>query len=156
MPKLRCLELDEPERKELERCRDHDPHPYLRERAAALLKIAQGQRPAQVARSGLLKPRDPDVIYGWMDRYQPEFIVSSLALAFGGIAPVSICTALTRFTRPNGIVSQPSGNGCKPVRDEKSCCTRMSATTIVSPPCRRRIAFRENSPWRGVGIARIP
>ncbi len=72
MPKLRRLELEEPERKELERCRDHDPHPYLRERAAALLKIAQGQRPAQVARSGLLKPHDPDVVYRWMDRYRQE------------------------------------------------------------------------------------
>ena len=72
MPKLRRLELDEPERKELKRCRDHDLRPYMRERAAALLKIAQGHCPAQVARSGLLKPHDPDVISHWMDRYQQE------------------------------------------------------------------------------------
>lgn len=72
MPKLRRLDLDDPQRQELEDCRDHDRRPYMRERAAALLKIAQGQRPARVARSGLLKPHDPDVVYHWMDRYQRE------------------------------------------------------------------------------------
>ncbi len=72
MPKLRRLELDEPARKELERIRDHDPHPSVRERAAALLKIARGQPAAQVARCGLLKPHDPEVVSGWMDRFQRE------------------------------------------------------------------------------------
>lgn len=70
MPKLRRLELDEDARQELEHCRDRDPHPYMRERAAALLKIADGHHAAKVAQSELLKPHDPDIVYGWMDRYQ--------------------------------------------------------------------------------------
>jgi hypothetical protein len=41
----------------------------MREKAAALLKIAAGQSPHAVARSGLLKPRDPDTVYGWLNHY---------------------------------------------------------------------------------------
>ena len=50
--------------------RDHDPKPYVRERCAAILKIAEGHVPYAVARSGLLKPRDPDTIYAWLDAYE--------------------------------------------------------------------------------------
>lgn len=70
MPKLRQLLLSEEQQEELRTLRDHDPSPYLRERAAALLKIGQGERPAHVARRGLLRPREPDTLYRWMDRYQ--------------------------------------------------------------------------------------
>lgn len=52
--------------------RDHDWRPYLRERAAALLKIAAGQSGLQVATTGLLKPRDPDTIYEWVERYRTD------------------------------------------------------------------------------------
>jgi hypothetical protein len=34
----------------------------LRERSAALLKIADGMPAALVARQGLLRPRDPDTV----------------------------------------------------------------------------------------------
>jgi transposase len=47
---------------------------YLRERAAALLKIAAGQPAAAVARSGLLRPRQPDTVYRWLRRYRAEGI----------------------------------------------------------------------------------
>ena len=50
--------------------RDHARQPYLRERAAALLKIADGMPAALVARQGLLRPRRPDTVYDWLDRYQ--------------------------------------------------------------------------------------
>jgi len=72
MPKLLHLELTDEQCAELRRLRDHDTRPYLRERAAALLKIAAGKIPAHVARSGLLRPRDPDTIYSWLRRYQAE------------------------------------------------------------------------------------
>jgi hypothetical protein len=52
------------ERKRLTWHRDHDPKPYVRERSAAMLKIADGQSPHAVALCGLLKPRDPDTVYG--------------------------------------------------------------------------------------------
>jgi hypothetical protein len=70
MPKLRTLLLDDPQRVTLQQCRDHHPLPHMREKAAALLKIADGARPAHVAYSGLLKPHDPDIVYRWMDRYE--------------------------------------------------------------------------------------
>ncbi len=53
--------------------RDTDPRPYIRERAAALLKIAdldQPQTARQVALHGLLKRRQPDTVYAWLKRFQ--------------------------------------------------------------------------------------
>lgn len=72
MPKHRTLELSETQRAELVHTRDHDPHPYLRERASALLKIAEGHKAAVVARHLLLRPHQPDTIYDWQDRYQQD------------------------------------------------------------------------------------
>jgi hypothetical protein len=69
MPKQRTLVLAPEQEAELVRVRDRDPRPYLRERAAALLKVASGMSPHAVARSGLLKPRDPDTVYAWLDGY---------------------------------------------------------------------------------------
>lgn len=68
MPR-RTLTLDAEARAQLTAMRDHDPTPYRRERAAALLKIAEGMSPHAVARYALLKPRDPDTVYGWLDGY---------------------------------------------------------------------------------------
>ena len=65
----RSLTLDAGQRRELERIRDHDARPYMRERAAALLKVAAGLSPHWVAHFGLLKERDPDTLYHWLDRY---------------------------------------------------------------------------------------
>lgn len=70
----RTLSLTDLEQRALERLRATSPRPYLRERAAALLQIAQGSAPAQVARHGLLQPRDPDTVYAWLDRYLAEGI----------------------------------------------------------------------------------
>lgn len=64
------LRLDPAERAALGELRDHSPKAYLRERAAALLKLADGVQGATVARSGLLRRRDPDTIYHWRDRYK--------------------------------------------------------------------------------------
>jgi len=70
MAARRTLTLGAEERAELTFARDHDPRPYLRERAAALLKIADGQSPRLVARTGLLKPRAADTVYIWLNEYQ--------------------------------------------------------------------------------------
>jgi len=72
MPKRRTLKLSLEQQQALEQMRDHAPKPYLRERAAALLKIAAGQSPHQVAVSGLLQPRDPDTVYNWLNRYEAQ------------------------------------------------------------------------------------
>lgn len=72
MPRRLTLSLTDEQRAELVRTRDRDRRPYLREKAAALLKIAEGQCPYQVARFGLLKPRDPDTLYSWLRAFQEQ------------------------------------------------------------------------------------
>ena len=66
------LFLTSEQRDELVALRDAAAKPYLRERAAALLKIADGQAAAAVARTGLLRPRQPDTVYRWLARYRAE------------------------------------------------------------------------------------
>jgi len=80
----RTLFLTEEQRQELLQLRDHDARPYVRERAAAILKIADGHSPHRVARSGLLKPRDPDSVYAWLDRYEAEGAAGLIAHPHGG------------------------------------------------------------------------
>lgn len=84
MPLRRTLDLSEKQRRALEHHRDHDPRPYVRERCGALLKIADGQSPHAVARHGLLKPRDPDTVYGWWNWYEHLGIRSVWRFQHGG------------------------------------------------------------------------
>ena len=80
----RTLRLKTREQRELEQYRDHDTRPYVRERCGALLKIAAGATPHAVARQGLLQPRDPDTLYGWLQRYEEEGVAGLLAHQQGG------------------------------------------------------------------------
>lgn len=66
------LTLTPTQRTDLIQLRDTAPKAYLRERAAALLKIADGQSAAAVARAGLLRPRQPDTVYRWVHRFLDE------------------------------------------------------------------------------------
>lgn len=80
----RTLTLSDEERVQLIEHRDHDPHPQVRERCAAMVKIADGQTAHAVAGKGLLKPRDPDTIYGWLDRYEKQGLEGLLSRLHGG------------------------------------------------------------------------
>jgi transposase len=73
---VRTLLLTEDQWDQLESIVRSDPKPYKRERAAALLKIAAGETPAQVASIGLLVPRAEDTIYRWMDRFESDVLAS--------------------------------------------------------------------------------
>ena len=84
MAPRRTLSLTQTQRQELEHHRDHDRRPWVRERCAALLKIAAGMTPHAVARHGLLKPRDPDTVYAWLDYYQADGLPGLLAHQHGG------------------------------------------------------------------------
>ena len=53
---------------DLLRLRDGGPKPYLRERAAAILELADGWSGARIARDGLLRPRRPNTVYAWLRR----------------------------------------------------------------------------------------
>jgi hypothetical protein len=72
MPPPLKIDLSEVQLKELEYIRDHDLLPYLRERAAAILKIAAGNSGLQTARNLLNRPHWQDTIYEWVKRYQAE------------------------------------------------------------------------------------
>jgi transposase len=64
------LVLTPAQRHDLVVLRDTAPKAYLRERAAALLKIADGMSAAAVARAGLLRRRKPATVYRWLQRYR--------------------------------------------------------------------------------------
>ena len=70
MPKYRTLSLSDAQRAELVETLTCSKKAYLRERAAAILKIADGTPAAQVAQGGLLQVRDPDTLYSWLHRYR--------------------------------------------------------------------------------------
>lgn len=68
--KALSLQLEPYQQLTLEHMRDRHPVPYLREKAAAMLKIAAGEKVEEVAHSGLLKPRKADTVRGWLKAYQ--------------------------------------------------------------------------------------
>ena len=74
MPAPLTIELTDTQRTELETLRDHGKKAYLRERASAILKIADGLSGRQVARQGLLKSRRTATVYEWVARYKDEGI----------------------------------------------------------------------------------
>jgi hypothetical protein len=81
----RTLDLTESQAQELRHHRDHDSRPYVRERCAALLKIADGMSPHAVALHGLLKRRKPDTVYAWLDFYEKVGFQSVIWFQHGGI-----------------------------------------------------------------------
>jgi transposase len=66
------IELAAEQQRALEDLRDHAPKAYVRERAAALLKLAAGQGLMGVAEQGLLRRRDRHTVLAWLRRYQAE------------------------------------------------------------------------------------
>ena len=74
MPKPLQITLTDAQRTELEDTRDHHRLPYMRERAAAILKITAGYSGRDTALNRLLKPRWPDTVYEWVKRYAAEGI----------------------------------------------------------------------------------
>ena len=70
MGRRRQFVLTDRQRRVLTRVRDHHRKPYLREKAAALLKVADGWTVAAVARGGLLKPRSRNTVTAWLDRFE--------------------------------------------------------------------------------------
>ena len=84
MAQRRTIVLTVEQRRELTECRDHHRRPDMRERCAAILKIADGHSPHWVAQHALLKPRDPDSIYSWLSTYQTQGIVGLIGRRHGG------------------------------------------------------------------------
>ena len=84
MAQRRQLNLSKEQKQELKELRDQTKEEYVRERCAALLKIAEGQSAHWVALQGLLKLRDPDTVYGWLDIYEAEGVTGLQGHQQGG------------------------------------------------------------------------
>jgi len=70
MPKRLEITLSDQQRAELLEARDHHAKAYVREKAAAILKIADERLPAlEVAQYRLLKRRDDNTVRSWLRRY---------------------------------------------------------------------------------------
>src|SRR5438270_9425032 len=72
MAQPRCIHLTAAQTEELQGVRDHHKKASMRERAAAILKVASGLSMLQVALHGLYKPRCYETISEWINRYEAE------------------------------------------------------------------------------------
>jgi hypothetical protein len=72
MSRGRVVTLSAAQRGELLHLRDYHALPYVRERCAAILKVAGGRPVRQVASHGLLRPRREETVGAWIDRYLAE------------------------------------------------------------------------------------
>lgn len=89
------LQLTKVERDELEQLRDHSPKAYVRERVA-ILKVAAGQAPEQVAEVGLLKRRNRDTLYRWLEQYAAEGVGGLVVRSGRGRKPAFFPSGTTR------------------------------------------------------------
>ena len=87
MAQPRCIHLTAAQTEELQGVRDHHKKAYMRERAAAILKVASGLSMLQVALHGLLKPRRYETISEWISRYERGGIASLQVQAGRGRKP---------------------------------------------------------------------
>ena len=72
MPKYIVVELSENQATELETVRHQHPKAFMRERAAAVLKVAQGETVTVVAEKGLLTRHEPETVHQWIKKYLAE------------------------------------------------------------------------------------
>ncbi len=106
MPVPLRLPLTEEERARLQQARDHHAKPYVRERAAAILRVAAGQSARAVARSGCLKPRRVETVSGWVSAFRQRGIAGLLVAAGRGRKPApppSAPRSRLRSQRPRGL-----------------------------------------------------
>ena len=87
MCRTRTLALTTRQRRALVRVRDRHPKPYVREKAAALLKVADGWTLQDVAHAGLLRRRAPNTIAAWLDRYEARGLAGLKVRAGRGRKP---------------------------------------------------------------------
>lgn len=87
MPKRLTLTLEPAQRLELLQARDQHAKPYVRERAAVLLKIASGQSHEEVAATGLLSPYCRQSVAAWVKRDQQDGLAGLLVRKGRGRKP---------------------------------------------------------------------
>jgi transposase len=105
----RTVSLTEEQRDELESAVRQHGKAYVRERAAAVLKVAAGEVAYQVALHGLLVRRDPDTVYGWLDRYQTDGLAGLTIRPGRGRKPTLSPPAAPRAGRAAGWTAAAAG-----------------------------------------------
>lgn len=86
VPRFR-VELSSEQIAELSTVRSRHPKPYVRERAAAILKLHAGEHIEDIARHGLLKRHETETISGWAKRYLAEGVAGLLVRKGQGRKP---------------------------------------------------------------------
>jgi transposase len=87
MPRVIVVQLTDAQQAALLDARDHHPKPYVREQAAAILRIAAGHSIRQVALRGILKPRRQETVKLWVERFMAEGITGLLVRSGRGRKP---------------------------------------------------------------------
>lgn len=108
MPKRLSLSLTPEQRRELEHARTHHPKPHIREKAAALLKVADGASANQVAAFGLLTKRRHHTISRWVERYSSEGLAGFAVRAGRGRKPAFFPSAHDHSAGTTGRARRPT------------------------------------------------
>lgn len=88
MPKRLHLSLSQEQQAELLHARDHHHKAYVREKAAAILKIATEHLAAvEVAERRLFKRRDDNTVRSWLRRYEQAGLAGLLVQRGRGRKP---------------------------------------------------------------------
>ncbi len=88
MPYRRQVTLQPAQEQELTWALKHHAKAYVRERAAAILKVAAGVSMRQVAMNGLLQARTEEAVSEWVDRYLRDGLTGLLVQKGRGRKPV--------------------------------------------------------------------
>lgn len=102
------LSLSATERTALDRLCHTATQPYLRERAAAILKVADGQSATQVARAGLRQPRKIETVCRWLARYRAEGAAGLTIRPGRGRKPAFFPSAARRSGRARDAAGRPA------------------------------------------------
>ncbi len=156
MAKRHKLHLNNEQLEELRYLRDTGEPAYLRERAAALLKIATGTSPHKVAQSGLLKKRKPDTVYAWLRHYREAGVIGLRHKPGKGrkpaFAPLSEEDAETElqdfvYSDPSVLPSQETRWTLRTLGAAVSCLNDMSIPGVRSVLCRLGISYKRGRPY---------
>ena len=139
MPGRLKLELSEAERAELEDARDHSPLPYVRERAAGILKVADGLSGREVARNRLNRAHCPDTIYEWVKRYRQDKL-EGLKIRTGRGRKPAFSPSASRARKRSGCPPAPAGAWSPGIRP-----ARHSLAVADPAACAERLAGQEPS-----------
>jgi hypothetical protein len=87
IPQPFTLLLTDAQRAALVQACDHHVKPYIREQAAAILRVADGQSIRQVAATGILKPRRRETVKLWIEWFLADSIPGLLVRRGRGRKP---------------------------------------------------------------------